>query len=150
RSQSTNRLSPSRSSRRGAAKRTRSDRQESSARPERFRENSIPVAAGAAPPRCSPGAMKVKPRPASGAKQGGGKVDVPRQAALMRIYTDEAARAGHKSLFEVIVCKARDEGLAGATVLRGPMGFGHSAIIRNASILNLSANLPLVIEIVDE
>lgn len=77
-------------------------------------------------------------------------MDVPRQAGRMRIYTDEAARAGHKSLFEAIVCKARDEGLAGATVLRGPMGFGHSAIIQNASILNLSANLPLVIEIVDE
>ena len=67
----------------------------------------------------------------------------------MRIYTDESARAGHKSLFEAIVCKARDEGLAGATVLRGPMGFGHSHRIQNASILNLSANLPLVIEIVD-
>jgi uncharacterized protein len=76
-------------------------------------------------------------------------MDVPRQAALMRIYTDEAARAGRKSLFEAIVCKARDEGIAGATVLRGPMGFGHSSIIQNASILNLSANLPLVIEIVD-
>lgn len=72
-----------------------------------------------------------------------------RQAALMRIYTDESARAGHKSLFEAIVCKARDEGLSGATVLRGPMGFGHSHQIQNASILNLSGNLPLVIEIVD-
>jgi uncharacterized protein len=71
------------------------------------------------------------------------------QVALMRIYTDEGARAGHKSLFEAIVCKARDEGLAGTTVLRGPMGFGHSHRIQNASILNLSANLPLVIEIVD-
>jgi PII-like signaling protein len=71
------------------------------------------------------------------------------QAALMRIYTDEASRAGHKALFEVIVSKARDEGLAGATVLRGPMGFGHSHRIQNASILNLSTNLPIVIEIVD-
>jgi hypothetical protein len=71
------------------------------------------------------------------------------QGALLRIYTDETSRAGHKALFEVIVCKARDDGLAGATVLRGPMGFGHSLRIQNASILNLSANLPLVIEIVD-
>jgi PII-like signaling protein len=77
-------------------------------------------------------------------------MELPRQAALMRIYTDEAARGGQKSLFETIVCKARDSGIAGATVLRGPMGFGHSSIIQNASILNLSANLPLVIEIVDE
>ena len=67
----------------------------------------------------------------------------------MRIYTDESARVGHKSLFEAIVCKARDEGIAGATVLRGPMGFGHTHRIQNASILNLSGNLPLVIEIVD-
>lgn len=72
------------------------------------------------------------------------------QAALLRIYTDESARVGAKALFEAIVCKARDDGLAGATVLRGPMGFGHSHHIQNASILNLSANLPLVIEIVDD
>ena len=77
-------------------------------------------------------------------------MSLPTQAALMRIYTDEAARAGHKALFEAIVCKARDSGLAGATVLRGPMGFGHNAVIQNASILNLSANLPVVIEIIDE
>jgi PII-like signaling protein len=77
-------------------------------------------------------------------------VELPRHAALMRIYTDEKARAGHKALFEAIVCKAKEQGIAGATVLRGPMGFGASAVIRNASILNLAANLPLVIEIVDE
>jgi hypothetical protein len=47
------------------------------------------------------------------------------------------------------VLKARGAGLAGATVLRGPMGFGQSARIHNANILDLSANLPLVIEIVD-
>lgn len=75
---------------------------------------------------------------------------VPRQSALMRIYTDERARAGSKALFEAIVLKARDQGLAGATVLRGPMGFGHSHRIHTASILNLSESLPLVIEIVDE
>jgi uncharacterized protein len=77
-------------------------------------------------------------------------VQLPSTAALMRIYTDESARSGHKSLFEDIVCKARDCGLAGATVLRGPMGFGHTHRIQNASILNLSGNLPLVIEIVDD
>jgi PII-like signaling protein len=78
------------------------------------------------------------------------RVEVPRQSALMRIYTDERARAGHKALFEAIVLKARDMGLAGATVLRGPMGFGHSHHIHTASILNLSESLPLVIELVDE
>lgn len=75
---------------------------------------------------------------------------IPRQSALMRIYTDERARAGSKALFEAILVKARDEGLAGATVLRGPMGYGHSQHIHNASILNLSECLPLVIEIVDD
>jgi uncharacterized protein len=77
-------------------------------------------------------------------------MEMSKQSALMRIYTDEAARVGRKSLFEAIVCRARDQGIAGATVLRGPMGFGQSTIIQNASILNLSANLPLVIEIVDD
>jgi PII-like signaling protein len=71
-------------------------------------------------------------------------------SALMRIYTDEQSRAGHKSLFEAIVSRARESGLSGATVLRGPMGFGRSHHIQNASILNLSANLPVVVEIVDE
>lgn len=76
-------------------------------------------------------------------------MEMPKEAALMRIYTEEGARSGHKSLFEVIVAKAREQGIAGATVLRGPMGFGKSTQIHNASILNLSANLPVVIEIVD-
>jgi len=76
-------------------------------------------------------------------------MDIPRQAALLRIYTEEARRDGARPLYESIVVKARDAGLAGATVLRGPMGFGESARIHNANILDLSANLPLVIEIVD-
>jgi uncharacterized protein len=76
-------------------------------------------------------------------------MDIPRQAALLRIYTEEARRDGSRGLYESIVLKARDAGLAGATVLRGPMGFGESARIHNANILDLSANLPLVIEIVD-
>jgi PII-like signaling protein len=75
---------------------------------------------------------------------------IPERAAMLRIYTEEGARAGHKALFEAIVTKARDDGLAGATVLRGPMGFGHSHRIHNASIINLSMNLPVVIEIVDD
>lgn len=70
-------------------------------------------------------------------------------AALLRIYTDEAARDGTRPTFEAVVRKARDAGLAGATVLRGPMGFGRSAHIHNANIIDLGANLPLVIEIVD-
>jgi PII-like signaling protein len=74
---------------------------------------------------------------------------LPEKAALLRIYTEERARNGHRPLYEAIVLKARDSGLAGATVLRGPMGYGESHRIHNANILDLSANLPLVIEIVD-
>ena len=76
-------------------------------------------------------------------------MELPRQACMMRIFTCERARGQHRALFEDIVRKARDEGLAGATVLRGPMGFGSSSRIHNANILDLSSNLPLVIEIVD-
>jgi PII-like signaling protein len=76
-------------------------------------------------------------------------MDLPNQAALLRIYTEEARRDGGRPLYESVVLKARAAGLAGATVLRGPMGFGASARIHNANILDLSANLPLVIEIVD-
>jgi len=76
-------------------------------------------------------------------------MEIPVQAALLRIYTEEARRDGGRPLYESVVLKARAAGLAGATVLRGPMGFGESARIHNANILDLSANLPLVIEIVD-
>jgi uncharacterized protein len=74
---------------------------------------------------------------------------IPAEASLMRIYTQERARGEHRALFEEIVTRARDEGLAGATVLRGPMGFGATSVIHNAGILDLSSNLPLVIELVD-
>ena len=76
-------------------------------------------------------------------------MQIPRQAALLRIYTEEGRRDGTRALYESVVLKARDTGLAGATVLRGPMGFGVSAQLHTATILDLSANLPLVIEIVD-
>lgn len=76
-------------------------------------------------------------------------MQIPRQAALLRIYTEEGRRDGSRALYESVVLKARDAGLAGATVLRGPMGFGVSAQLHTATILDLSANLPLVIEIVD-
>ena len=76
-------------------------------------------------------------------------MEIPAAAGLLRIYTEEARRDGGRPLYESVVLKARAAGLAGATVLRGPMGFGQSARIHNANILDLSANLPLVIEIVD-
>jgi PII-like signaling protein len=73
----------------------------------------------------------------------------PQAAMMLRIYTEEGRQAGHRPLYEDIVLRARERGLAGATVLRGPMGFGHSQRLHTAKILDLSANLPLVIEIVD-
>ena len=76
-------------------------------------------------------------------------MQAPQSAVLLRIYTEEGKQNGHKPLYEEIVIKARDAGLAGATVLRGPMGYGHNGTVHTAKILDLSAKLPLVIEIVD-
>jgi uncharacterized protein len=72
-----------------------------------------------------------------------------RDALLLRIFIGEKDRHGHQPLFEAIVLKAREEHLAGATVLRGPMGFGHSSRLHTAKVLRLSEDLPMVIEIVD-
>lgn len=69
---------------------------------------------------------------------------------LLRIFIGESDRCEHKPLYEAIVIKAREIGLAGATVLRSPMGFGKSSRLHTAKILRLSEDLPMVIEIVDE
>lgn len=71
------------------------------------------------------------------------------QAKLLRIFIGERDRADHKPLYEVIVQKAREQGLAGATVLRAVEGFGAGSIIHKAKLLELSEDLPFVIEIVD-
>jgi hypothetical protein len=68
---------------------------------------------------------------------------------LLRIYLGESEKFGHAPLYEALVLKARDMHLAGATVLRGPMGFGHSSRLHTAKILRLSEDLPLILEIVD-
>ena|SRR5271165_1129494 len=68
---------------------------------------------------------------------------------LLRIFIGESDRFGHHPLYEAIVMKAREQGLAGATVLRSPMGFGQSSRVHTANILRLSADLPIVVEIVD-
>jgi PII-like signaling protein len=75
---------------------------------------------------------------------------LPRDAMLLRIFIgeDDRSRDG-RPLYEAIVLKARDVHLAGATVLRGPMGFGHTSRLHTSKILRLSEDLPLVIEIVD-
>jgi uncharacterized protein len=76
-------------------------------------------------------------------------MQIPHEAVLLRIFIGESDRWEHKPLYEAIVLKAREMHLAGATVLRGPMGFGKSSRLHTAKILRLSADLPLVIEIVD-
>lgn len=74
---------------------------------------------------------------------------IPHDAVLLRIFIGESDRWQHQPLYEAIVLKAREMHLAGATVLRGPMGFGKSSRLHTAKILRLSMDLPLVIEIVD-
>src|SRR5574342_1029022 len=76
-------------------------------------------------------------------------MQLPRDATLLRIFIGEDDKADGKPLYEAIVLKAREQHLAGATVLRGPMGYGHSSRLHTTKILRLSEDLPIVIEIVD-
>jgi len=76
-------------------------------------------------------------------------VQMPKNALLLRIFIGEDDRDDGHPLYESIVLKAREMHLAGATVLRGGMGFGHSSRLHTTKILRLSEDLPLVIEIVD-
>jgi hypothetical protein len=76
-------------------------------------------------------------------------MQIPSQAVLLRIFIGEEDAFEGKPLYEAIVMKAREQHLAGATVLRGPMGFGKSSRLHTSKILRLSEDLPLVIEIVD-
>ena len=77
-------------------------------------------------------------------------MEISGQAVLLRVFIGESDKLGHLPLYEAIVKQARDVGLAGATVLKGVMGFGAPARIRTTKILDLSADLSMVIEIVDE
>lgn len=77
-------------------------------------------------------------------------MQVPKDAMLARIFLGEADRGpGGLPLYEALVLKAREMHLAGATVLRGPMGFGRNSRLHTAKILRLSADLPMVVELVD-
>ena len=76
-------------------------------------------------------------------------MQIPHDAVLLRIFIGENDRFEHAPLYEAIVLKAREMHLGGATVLRGPMGFGHSSRVHTTKILRLSEDLPFVIEIVD-
>lgn len=72
------------------------------------------------------------------------------EGQLLRIYIGEQDKFNGRPLYEAIVLKARERGLAGATVLRGPMGFGAHSRLHTAKILRLSEDLPVLIEIVDK
>jgi PII-like signaling protein len=76
-------------------------------------------------------------------------MNIPEEGYLLRIFVGESDKVGHRPLYEAIVLKARERGLAGATVLRGLMGYGKNSILHTAKILRLSEDLPMVIEIVD-
>jgi PII-like signaling protein len=77
------------------------------------------------------------------------KRDLPEECMLVRIFLGEGDEYNHRPLYKTIVLRARELQLAGATVLRGRMGFGHSRRLHNASILQLSYDLPMILEIVD-
>jgi uncharacterized protein len=74
---------------------------------------------------------------------------IPEQGALLRIFIGEADRWQGRPAYEAIVLKARELGLAGATVFRGAMGFGADSRLHTYKVLRLSEDLPIVIEIVD-
>jgi len=77
-------------------------------------------------------------------------MQLPKEAVLLRIFVGEDDKANGQPLYEAIVMKARETGLAGATVLRGPMGYGRSSHLHTTKILRLSQDLPVVVEIVDQ
>lgn len=75
---------------------------------------------------------------------------LPSQASLLRIFIGESDKSDGRPLYEVIVETARKRGLAGATVLRGFIGFGANSRIHTSKVLRLSEDLPIAVEIVDE
>ena len=76
-------------------------------------------------------------------------MEIPHEATLLRIFIGESDRYEHRPLYEAIILKAREMHLAGATALRGPIGFGKSSRMHTSKILRLSMDLPMIIEIID-
>jgi uncharacterized protein len=74
---------------------------------------------------------------------------IPEDGYLLRIFIGESDKHGHHPLYEAIVLKARETGLAGATVTRGVMGFGKHSVLHTAKILRLSEDLPMIVEIAE-
>jgi len=77
-------------------------------------------------------------------------VHLERDSKLLRIFIGEADKYGHKPLYEALVLEAKQMGVAGATVLRGILSYGASSRIHTAKLLDLSFDLPIVVEIVDQ
>lgn len=77
-------------------------------------------------------------------------MQLKREAKLLRIFIGDSDKTSHKPVYEEIVLRAKNAGLAGATVFKGIMGFGGTSRIHTSKILRLSEDLPLIIEIVDE
>lgn len=77
-------------------------------------------------------------------------MELPTEALRLRIFIGERDKTDGQLLYEAIVHEARRQGLAGATVLRGVLGYGANSRVHSAKILRLSEDLPLVIEIVDD
>jgi len=71
------------------------------------------------------------------------------QSKLLRIFLGEADRIGHRFLYEAIIIAAKEKGLAGGTVLKGVMSFGASTRIHRARLIELSEDMPILVEIVD-
>jgi uncharacterized protein len=97
-------------------------------------------------PKLYPNTLDTEPR---GARPQTRPPGLPEEALLLRIFMGEDDRQKHLPLYEAVVLKAREMHLAGATVFRGLLGFGRSSRMHRANILRLSADLPVVIEIVD-
>ncbi len=72
------------------------------------------------------------------------------EAVLLRIFIGESDKHGHLALYEALVRAARSQGIAGATVLRGICGYGSTAEMRQAKVLDLSSDLPVVVEIIEK
>lgn len=76
-------------------------------------------------------------------------MSLPTTSARLRIYLGESEKLEHKPLYEALVLKAREAGLSGATVFRSPLGYGGSSELHSAKILQLSTDLPVVVEMID-
>jgi PII-like signaling protein len=77
-------------------------------------------------------------------------MELPNESKLLRIYIGESDKIEHRPLFEAIVFAAKKHEMAGATVIRGIMSYGASSRVHSAKLIDISTDLPIIIEIVDE